>query len=186
MANENQIFKGNSIHPTAIIHPSVKMGTGNYIGAYAMLDENVILGNNNYIGPYCLIGDIGESIKFFNQERKGVIIGNNNRFTKQVTIDGGTVEPTLIHNDTLWLKNAHAGHDCVVHNNVQLRCNAIIGGHVTAAVGSKIYLGAIVHPRLILPAYCIIGMGAIVTKRIVLVEKGVYVGNPARLLKIGE
>ena len=186
MLSSTEKFKGNTIHSTAIIHPSVKMGTGNFIGAFTMLEENVVLGDNNYIGPYCLIGDIGESINFFNKEKKGVIIGNNNRFTKQVTIDSGTVEPTRIHNDTLWLKNAHAGHDCVVHDLVQLRCNAIIGGHVTASIGSKIYLGAIVHPRLTLPKYCIIGMGSIVTKRIVLVDKGVYVGNPARLLKIGD
>jgi UDP-N-acetylglucosamine acyltransferase len=186
MENNSEKYKGNTIHPTALIHPSVKMGTGNFIGAFTILEENVVLGNNNYFGPQCIIGDIGESIKFFDTERKGVIIGNNNRFTKQVTIDGGTVNPTLVMDDTLWLKNAHAGHDCIVENNVQLRCNAIIGGHVTAQEGSKIYLGAIVHPRLVLPKNCIIGMGAIITKKIVLVDKGIYVGNPGRLLRIQE
>jgi UDP-N-acetylglucosamine acyltransferase len=186
MENNSGKYNGNTIHSTALIHPSVKMGSGNFIGAYTILEENVVLGNNNYFGPHCIIGDIGESIKFFDTERKGVIIGNNNRFTKQVTIDGGTVNPTIVKDDTLWLKNAHAGHDCIVENNVQLRCNAIIGGHVTAQEGSKIYLGAIVHPRLVLPKHCIIGMGAIITKKIVLVDKGIYVGNPGRLLRIQE
>ncbi|MCC7333408.1 MAG: hypothetical protein IT232_12455 [Flavobacteriales bacterium] len=179
-------YKGNTIHPSAIIHPTVKMGIGNFIGAYAILEENVVLGDNNYIGPHCIIGDVGESIKFFESERKGVIIGNNNRCTKQVTVDSGTVNPTVIKNNTLWLKNAHAGHDCVIEDHVQLRCNSIIGGHVTAQEGSKIYLGAIVHPRLVLPKNCIIGMGTIITKRIVLVDKGIYVGNPGRLLRIEE
>lgn len=183
---ENKIYPGNKIHPTAIIHPSVKMGSGNYVGPFSILDENVVLGNDNYIGMHCIIGDVGESVNFFNTEKKGVHIGNNNRFTKQVTIDSGTVNPTIIHNNTLWLKNAHAGHDCIVHDLVQLRCNAIIGGHVTAMEGARVYLGAIVHPRLTMPKYCIVGMGAIVTKKIVLVDKGVYVGNPARLLKINE
>ena len=177
-------YEGNILHPTAIIHPSVKMGKGNYIGPYVVLDENVILGNNNYIGSHCIIGDLGESIKFFDKEKKGVIIGDNNRFTKQVTVDSGTVDPTIVKNNTLWLKNAHAGHDCIVEDDVQLRCNAIIGGHVVASRGSRIYLGAIVHPRLILPKNCIIGMGAIITKKIVLVDNGVYVGNPGRLLRI--
>lgn len=179
-------FNGNHIHPTAIIHSSVKIGIGNSIEAYAIIDANVILGNNNYIGPHCIIGDIGESVRFLNSEKKGVVVGNNNRFTKQVTIDGGTVNPTQIHNNTLWLKNAHAGHDCIIHDNVQVRCNAILGGHVTALQGAKIYLGAIIHPRLTLPENCIIGMGAVVIKKIKLVEKGVYGGNPARLLKVAE
>ncbi len=186
MPAETLDFKGNTIHPTAIIHPSLKIGTGNFIGAFSIIEENVTLGDNNYIGPYCIIGDIGESIKFFDKERKGVIIGNNNRFTKQITIDGGTVEPTRIHNETLWLKNAHGGHDCIVHNNVQVRANVIVGGHVTVLEGVKIYLGAIIHQRLTVPQNCIIGMGAIVIKKTILVERGVYVGNPAKLLKISE
>ncbi|MCK6649215.1 MAG: hypothetical protein L6Q66_06140 [Bacteroidia bacterium] len=173
----------NFIHPTAVIHESVKMGVGNYIGAFVVLDENVQLGDNNYIGPQCIIGDIGESVKFFNEEKKGVVIGNNNRFTKQVTIDSGTVSATIVLNNTLWLKNAHAGHDCIVEDNVQVRCNAILGGHVTAKEGAKIYLGALVHPRLTLPSKCIIGMGAVVIKKTELHENAIYIGNPAKFLK---
>jgi UDP-N-acetylglucosamine acyltransferase len=177
----NQKF--NSIHPTAIIHPSVKMGYNNHIGPYVIIGENVIIGNDNYIGPQCIIGDTGESINFFNKPLMGVLIGNGNRMTKQVTIDSGTVNATIVKDNTLWLKNAHAGHDCLVENNSQLRCNAIIGGHVTMEEGSRIYLSAIVHPRLTLPKNCIIGMGAVVTKRTELYESGIYIGNPASLLR---
>jgi len=175
--------KENQIHPTAIIHPSVIMGSNNHVDAFVIIGENVTIGDNNYIGPHCIIGDIGESVNFFNSPMMGVTIGNGNRFTKQVTIDSGTVQPTVVKDNTLWLKNAHAGHDCVIESNAQLRCNAIIGGHVTMREESKVFLGAIVHPRLTLPKGCVIGMGAIITKKTELYEKGVYVGNPASLLK---
>jgi UDP-N-acetylglucosamine acyltransferase len=160
------------------------MGENNFIGAYAILEENVVLGSNNYIGPQCIIGDQGESINFFNSPKMGVIIGDNNRFTKQVTIDSGTVEPTRIKNNNLWLKNAHAGHDVIAHDWVQVRCNAIIGGHVEMQHDVKVFLGAIVHPRLVIPPKCIIGMGAIVVKRTEMIENGVYIGNPARFLRL--
>ena len=173
----------NQIHPTAIIHPSVKLGSNNYIGPYVVIGENVIVGDDNHIGPHCIIGDIGESVNFFNKPLMGVLIGNGNRMTKQVTIDSGTINPTIVKNNTLWLKNAHAGHDCIIGNNAQLRCNAIIGGHVTMQDYSRVYLSAIIHPRLTVPKGCIIGMGAVVTKDIELYEHGVYVGNPASLLK---
>jgi UDP-N-acetylglucosamine acyltransferase len=178
-----EIGVNNIIHPTAIVHDSVKMGNNNYVGPYAIIDENVVLGSNNVIGPHCIIGDLGESINFFNEPKKGVIIGDNNRFTKQVTIDSGTVNPTIIKNDNLWLKNAHAGHDTIAHDGVQVRCNAIIGGHVELMAGAKIFLGAIVHPRLVIPAKCVIGMGSIVVKKTELIENGVYVGSPARFLR---
>jgi UDP-N-acetylglucosamine acyltransferase len=174
----------NYIHPTALIHPSVKMGDGNHIGAYAIIEENVELGNDNYIGPHCIIGDIGESIAFFDSEKKGVIIGNNNRFTKQVTIDSGTENPTRIYNDTLWLKNAHCGHDCTVFDDVQVRCNAILGGHVVVHKHARVFLSAIVHPRLEIFKNCKIGMGSVVTKKTQIVENGIYVGNPAKLLRL--
>ena len=174
----------NFIHPTALIHSSVKMGVGNYIGAYVIIEENVELGDNNYFGPHCIIGDIGESIAFFESEKKGVIIGNNNRFTKQVTIDSGTEKPTTIYNDTLWLKNAHCGHDCTVYNDVQVRCNAILGGHVIVHPHARVFLSAIVHPRLEIFKNCKIGMGAVVTKKTQIVENGIYVGNPAKLLRV--
>jgi len=184
MQNNEARFDGNTVHPTAIIHSSVTMGKGNFIGPYVVLDENVHLGDNNHIGPHCIIGDLGESIKFFDKEKKGVVIGNNNRFTKQVTVDSGTLEPTVVKDDTLWLKNAHAGHDCVVGDRSQLRCNAIIGGHVIVDEDVRINLGVIIHPRVNILKGCIFGMGAIVTKKIELVEKGVYVGNPAKLLRV--
>jgi UDP-N-acetylglucosamine acyltransferase len=180
----NNEYPGNTIHPAAIIHPSVKMGKGNYIGAFTIIDENVEIGNNNHFGSHCIIGDLGESINFFDQERKGVVIGDENRFTKQVTIDSGTLEPTIVKNNTLWLKNAHAGHDCVIGNRSQLRCNAIIGGHVIVDEDVRINLGVIIHPRVEILKACIFGMGAIVTKKITLVEKGIYVGNPAKLLRV--
>ena len=179
-------YPENEIHPTAIIHSSVVMGKNNYIGAYTIIEENVIIGNDNYIGMQCIIGDIGESVNFFNQPKHGVIIGNNNRFTKQITIDSGTVSPTIIENNTLWLKNAHVGHDSHIHDFAQARCNAIIGGHVTLNKGARVYLGAIIHPRLTLPENCIVGMGAVVVKKTELLENGVYIGNPARLLRINQ
>lgn len=180
------MVKENEIHPTAIIGQGVVMGTGNYIGPYVVLGENVILGNDNYIGPHCIIGDVGESVNFFDKHRLGVIIGNNNRFTKQVTIDGGTENPTRIFDNTIWLKNAHAGHDCIIHNGVQVRCNAIIGGHVEIFENVKIYLGVIIHQRMTIPANCIFGMGAVLLKKVEVEANGVYVGNPARLIRINQ
>jgi len=173
----------NKIHSTAIIHESLNIGDGNEIGAYAIIGPNVVIGNNNYIGPYCFISDHPESVKFFGSDNFGVIIGNHCRFTGKVTIDGGTLGPTIIGNDILMLKNAHVGHDSVLCKDVQLRCNVIIGGHVHIYGKTKLGLGAIVHPRVIIPPNVSIGMGAIITKRATIKANEIWVGNPAKFLK---
>ncbi len=46
----------SGIHPTAIIHPSVKLGSGVSIGPYAVIDQGVEIGQETQIGPHTTIG----------------------------------------------------------------------------------------------------------------------------------
>lgn len=53
--SKEQHFKG--IHPTAIISPTVKLGSNVAIGPYVVIGENVTIGDNTIVYPYCFIGD---------------------------------------------------------------------------------------------------------------------------------
>lgn len=173
----------NQIDYGASIHPSVIMGTGNIIRAGAVICEGVEIGNNNYIGPGCIIGDYPEKIGFFGKFGR-VLIGNGNRFTKQVTIDSGTEKVTIIENNTIFLKNAHVGHDAYIRSGVTLSCNVCIGGHTEVGERTNFGLGAVAHQRLIIPADCMVGMNSTITKKTVLQRGRKLVGSPAR--DIGE
>lgn len=174
----------NFIHETAIVSNKAKIGSNNYIGAYVVIHDNVIIGDNNYIGTHSIIGDIGESINFFNKESKGVIIGNNNRFTKQVTIDQGTIQPTIIRDNTLVLKNGHIGHDALLCDNTQVRSNALVGGHVIMNEGSIICLHVVIQPRISLPINAYIGACSNITKKSKLIENFVHYGNPCKAVRL--
>ena len=50
----------NQMHPTAVIGPDVKLGTGKTIGPYAVLLGNTEIGDDNWIGPHVVIGSPGE------------------------------------------------------------------------------------------------------------------------------
>ena len=52
------------IHPTAVLHPSAKIGTNASIAAYAVIDEDVEVGNNCVILPHVVV-------------YRGARIGNN-------------------------------------------------------------------------------------------------------------
>lgn len=47
-------FQG--IHPTALIHPTAKLGTQLTVGPYAVIDAGAIIGDHTTIGPHVSIG----------------------------------------------------------------------------------------------------------------------------------
>lgn len=156
-------YSGNYIHPTAIIYDGVQMGTG------------------NYIGPYCIIGAPAEKAGCFDSAGK-VKICDGNRFTKQVTIDSGTTQNTVIMDNCLFLKNSHVGHDCALSTFVTLACNVAIGGFTTVLDNCGFGLNAVVLQRLLIPHGCFFGMGSVVTKKSELTAGMKYLGNPLRCI----
>jgi UDP-N-acetylglucosamine acyltransferase len=174
---------GNKIDSSAIVHPTVIMGKDNVICEGVIIRAHVSIGNGNYFGPYCIIGDFPEKVGFFDQ-LGGVVIGDNNRFTKQCTIDSGTAKPTRIHNDVIMLKNAHVGHDAEIGDGVTLSCNVCIGGFTIVGCRTNFGLGSVAHQRVIVAADCMIGMNSTITKKTDTRKARKYVGSPAR--DIGE
>jgi len=161
--SNNDRYPGNDIHETAVIYPGVVIGEG------------------NRIGPFCIIGAPAE---WRGRDRQfgNVKIGWNNVITGHVTIDSGADGMTWIENECYIMKGVHIGHDARIGDLVTLSCHAIIGGHTVVEGDANIGLGAIIHQKQRVATGVMIGMGAIVTKKLVTEPYKVYVGNPAREL----
>lgn len=154
----------NFIHPTAIIYPCVE------------------LGDNNYIGAYSVLGSPPEHIRHLNSDYK-VIIGNNNRITEYVTINQGAESDTIIGDYNFFLRGSHIGHDSKVGNNNTISCNALVGGYSVIENYVNMGLGSVCHQYSHIPNGTMLGMGCVLTKQKI-DEYSIYVGNPARFLKI--
>ncbi len=178
----NNIYDMKGHSHFAMISPLAIIGKNNYIGPFSIIGDNVIIGDNNYIGPGCIIGEPPESRRFLEESTAMVVIGNGNKFMKQVTIDGGTGGKTLIGNDNLFLKNAHIGHDVDINNEVTLACNAVVGGHVVINSNANIGLQSVINPRCVIPYKCRIGANSLVTRKSILESEKTYAGSPVRLL----
>lgn len=177
------MVKNNHIHPTALIGDNVKLGKGNKIGAYVVIQGKTTIGDNNVFEPFCSIGNEPEHKEFFGKKNKGTFIGNNNVFREYVTINAGCYMPTILGNDIVMLRGSHVGHDSWIHDNCTISCNVLIGGHSLLGKGVNMGLGSICHQYSKIGSYAMIGMGAIVTKKINPNCFGVYVGNPAKYIK---
>lgn len=154
----------NGIHPTAIIYPGVTIG------------------QNCYIGAYCVIGAPPEW-KGREENPMGVVIGDDVIIHAHVTIDAGANGATYIGSRSYIMKGVHIGHDSNIHEGCTLSCHTLIGGSVTIGTNTNMGMGSIVHQGVFIPSGCMVGMGAVITKKTVMRQNGVYVGNPAKYIR---
>jgi UDP-N-acetylglucosamine acyltransferase len=155
--------KKTIIHPTAVIY------------------DNVTIEDGVTIGAYCIIGAPPEW-KGRENESKGVYIMSGTIITGLVTIDSGAEGLTIIGKDCYLMKHSHVGHDAILKNGVTLSCGAKVGGHSEIGENTNIGLNAIIHQKLKVPSGCMIGMGAVVTKKTELKENCKYAGVPAKFI----
>lgn len=180
---DSAMYLENDIHPTAIIGNEVIMRKGNKIGAYVVIQGNTTIGHNNVFRPFCSIGGEPEHKLFFGKKNKGTIIGNNNIFSEYVTINAGCYKPTILDSHIVMLRGSHVGHDSVIYSDCTISCNVLIGGHSLLGYGVNMGLGSICHQYSKIGSYAMIGMGAIITKKVNPNCFGMYVGNPAKYIK---
>ena len=163
----------SGIHPTARIHPTAIIEDGVSIGAGTSVWENVHIRKNTVIGENCIIGEntyiaydvkIGNSVKINSlvyvctgvtiEDQVMISAGTvftNDRFPRAFDIDGNSVKTSDPTDETL---------DTIVRRGVTIGAGCTIG------------------PGIGLGEYCMVGMGAVVTRSISPHEL-VY-GNPAK------
>ena len=127
-------LKETYIHPTAVIYPGVKIGTGCYIGAYAVIGAPA--------------EDKGN---WLSDDNKSVVIGDNVIINGSCTIDAGTCCDTVIENSAFIMKGVHIGHDAIVRQSAVLSPRVLIGGHSIVGANTNMCMGSIVHQRCEVP-----------------------------------
>ena len=142
-------IKNNLVHKTAVINwKKVKIGKNNVFGPYVVIGNNaqwpkkksngyIYIGNNNIFNEYC-------NVHLPTSLTKKTIIGNYNYFMNSTTID----------------------HDCIIENNITLSSNVILGGNIHIMNNANIGIKSIIHQNQIIGSYTLIGMGSIITKKI--------------------
>ncbi len=163
-----------TVHPTAIVDPSAKLGSGTMVGPYCVVEAGVSLGENCWLqhhvtlcGPLnagrgnrfyacCSIGQQTQDLKY-RGEPTYLEIGDDNTFREFVTINRSTAQTgkTRIGHRGNFLAYSHVGHDCSVGDEVVFSNNGTLAGHVQ--VGDHAVIGGLtaVHQ------FCRIGRFAI-------------------------
>ena len=193
----------SSIHSTAIIDSSAKIGSGTRVGPYCVIGSGVVIGEHctlhnhvtiagsttigahNEFYPFSSIGQQTQDLKYA-EEPTFLEIGHHNCFRECVTVNRATAPygKTVIGSHGNFLAYAHIAHDCVVGNHVIFSNNGTLAGHVN--VEDYVVLGGLsaVHQ------FCCIGQHAIIggcTKIVQDVPSFMIAdGNPAEVRGINQ
>lgn len=139
----------STIHPTAIIDPSAQIGQNVEIGPYVVIERDTVIGDgcvirahsvigrhtrmgkNNFVDVSVSLGGLPQDLKFPHDMVTYTTIGDKNTFREFVTVNRASKEgtSTIVGNNTYWMTTSHAGHDCIIHDNVIMTAGTKAAGH---------------------------------------------------------
>lgn len=173
-----------TIHATAIIDASARIGNNVAIGPYSIIGAGVEIDDDCWIGPHVVIqgptrigkrnrfyqfGSIGADPqdKKFQGEQAALEIGDNNLFREFVTINRGTGDGggvTRIGNDNWLMAYVHVAHDCSIGNHTIFANAASLAGHVR--VDDHAILGGftLIHQFCQVGAHAFTSMGSVINR----------------------
>lgn len=172
------------IHSSVIIHSSCTIHSSVEIEPYSVIGPNVTIGKGTRIGVGSVIGGPPEHKDFYKNYKHGVTVGENVFISNGVTIDSGCYKNTKIGNNVWMLRQSHAGHDSEIEDDCIISCSTLVGGHAVIMKGCNLGLGTKIHQHKIVPPYLMAGMGCVINKKSKLDPFSIYVGNPAKFLKV--
>jgi acyl-[acyl carrier protein]--UDP-N-acetylglucosamine O-acyltransferase len=166
-----KIGKNNYISPTAILYDNVTIGDNNNIYDNVIIYPNTKIGNNNNIFPRNIIGEfpVSSNDKYNNYDfnlTKGITIGNNNLFHVNNIICSGIDNETFIGNNNKFLAENHISHDVKVLNNITFYPRCLLGGYVVCLDNSNIGMDAVIHQKIVVGQYSMIGANNTVVKNV--------------------
>jgi UDP-3-O-[3-hydroxymyristoyl] glucosamine N-acyltransferase len=179
---------GVSIGENTVIGPEVIIGNNSRIMNNVVITGRVKIGNNCFIKHNSTIGSIGydfeldESGKLIHFPHVGQIsIGDNVWIGANTCIESSAIDETTIDDNVKIDDLVQIGSNCVVKSGTMITAGAIISRQVFIGNNCLISPNASVRDSIKIGNHVTVGIGAVVVKD--LKDSGVYIGNPARLLK---
>ena len=188
-----------SVHPTACVEAGARLGAGVQVGPFCHIGPEATLGDGvrlvshvsvagvttigarTRIFPFAAIGHEPQDLKY-RGERVSLTIGEDCLIREGVTMNPGTTGgglQTVVGSRSVFLANAHVGHDCWIGDNVILSNNVMLAGHCHVGDFAILSGGAAAHQFVRIGAHAFIGGIAGVENDII--PFGMALGNRAAL-----
>lgn len=165
------------IHSTAVVEDGaaiaadVEVGPFCYVGRGARIGPacrllravtilgNTSVGSRNLFHPYCVIGGDPQDFKYRGEDSE-TIIGNDNVFRENVTVNKGTSvagNRTVIGNRNYLMACSHIAHDSVIEDECVLANQVLLAGHIRIETGAVLSGQVAVHHFVSIGRYSFVG-----------------------------
>ncbi len=166
IADSAKIGEGTTIGPYTVIGEHVQIGTGCRIGSHVVIEGHTTIGSENTIYQFASVGAAPQDLKF-KGEPSTLTLGDKNTIREYVTLQLGTEGggmKTVIGNGNLFMACSHVGHDSIVGDGNIFANSVALSGHVI--VGNHVILGGMtgIHQFCKLGDFSFSGAGAMVAQ----------------------
>lgn len=153
-----RLGKGNRIGPGVVIENDVEIGDGNVFLPYAVIKTGTRMGSGNTVHEHAVLGGLPQDISYKGRETT-LEIGDGNVFREGVTISRGCKGEgrTIIGSRNYLMAACHAGHDCVLGDDIIIANGALLAGHVEVEDRAFISGCVVIHQ------FCHIGRNAMLS-----------------------
>ena len=153
-----------TVHPTAIVSESARLGDGVEVGPYCIIEDHVSIGEGTWIEAHAKVGrhtTLGANNRVFFGAVIGhtsvdlkshggaclTQVGDDNIIREYVTISASSDEgdATVIGNRNLLMNWTNIAHDCIIGDRVIMANFATLGGHVEVEGNCRIGAHAAFH-----------------------------------------
>lgn len=159
-----ELGAGVEVGPFAVIEAGVVVGDGTRVLAGAHLRAGTTLGRENLVRDHAVLGGDPQDTAYDGAETF-LRVGDRNIFGEGCTLHRGTApgSETRIGNDCFFMANSHAGHNCIVEDQVILANGALLGGHVHVGARAFVSGNTVVHQHLRVGRLAMLGGGSTFT-----------------------
>ena len=176
ISKKANIHSSVKIGPYCVIGDNVEIGENCVLHSHVSLSGNTKIGNSNIFYPFSSIGSSPQDLKY-KGEKSFLIIGNNNTFRENVTVNPGTEGGglyTKIEDNCLFMVGSHIAHDCMIGSNTILANNATLAGHVEIDNNAIIGGNSAIHQFVKIGKNAMVGGMSGLEKN--LIPYGLYIG----------
>jgi UDP-N-acetylglucosamine acyltransferase len=159
-----ELGAGVEVGPFAVIEAGVIVGEGTRVLAGAHLRTGTTLGCENLVRDHAVLGGDPQDTAYGGEETF-LSVGDRNIFGEGCTLHRGTTagSETQIGNDCFFMANSHAGHNCIIDDQVVLANGALLGGHVHVGARAFVSGNTVVHQHLRVGRLAMLGGGSTFT-----------------------
>ena len=181
ISDKAKIHSSVKIGPYCVIDENVEIGKNCTLHSHVVISGNTKIGDNNIFFPFTSIGNAPQDLKYKGEESY-LVIGHNNTFRENVTVNPGTDGGglfTRIKDNCLFMVGCHIAHDCIIGSNVILANNATLAGHVEIDNNTIIGGNSAIHQFVQIGKNAMVGGMSGLEKN--LIPYGLYIGIRSNL-----